>query len=795
MNRFPVLSFIFFLLFFLPQTSHAALTMLDQGTGAVSLNGHLEVLSDPSGTLTIDDVTRPGVAGRFKTTPGRFSGGYTKDVVWLRFTLQKTDAKADNEWWLEIYPPFLDYVTFYEPVNPDTTVGFGEKRSFIDKHAGRLLPLSAREIAERNFVFVVELTDTKPRTYFMRVQTTGAMFVDAKIWDIHSFAKSSGMASMLLGGFYGVLGLLVALNLIFWFVLRDRLFIIYALFLVSLALALLSANGYASLYLFPDAPYLVYLMNGISIPLILITGTLLIEELIPLDKQGFWRRSFVAVRAAAVLGILLVLAGRFRIVAGPLMFVGLYTSLACVAVSALGIYRRTPSAKLYGITFMVYYIGGIMITIRNTNLFGLSCPIMDNASQIGSAIHMVLIQIAIALRFYHMEQERKETREKMENEMIRSQKLESIAILGGGIAHDFNNMLTVIMSTVTLAKMYSGNNTNAVGKLDEAECEIMHARELTNQLLTFAKGSAPVRRLSSLSGLLRDTVEFSIKGSAVKCEFSIAGDLWPAEIDRTQISQVISNLVINAIQAMPQGGTLTVRAGNAVLDGQSGVPMAGHFVVIIIEDSGPGISPEHREKVFDPFFTTKPRGSGLGLAICYSIVSKHNGHIGMQSQAGIGSVFRVYLPASPNARVEEEPLREGRELKGSGRVLLMDDDEKLLENVGEMLEALGYEVETARNGEEALILYKRSLAFLRLFDAVVMDMTVIGGMGGRQCLQELMKLAPRVKAIVMSGYVEDNTLAEYGKYGFREALSKPFSIEELHGALQRVITDAERNNA
>ncbi len=904
-----------------PCPAHASLTVLDK-ISSVSLNGHSDVLRDPSGALTIGDVTRPGIAARFTPLSKRFSAGYTKDAVWLRFTLQRSAENTEKQWWIEIYPSFLDYVTLYEPDGPDTS---GAKILFTEKRAGRLLPMSAREIAERNFVFVVNLTDTKPHTYYIRAQTFGTMFIDAKIWDIHSFARSSGTESVLLGGFYGILGLLLVLNLIFWFILRDRLFIIYALFLVSLALALFPANGLASLYLFPDTPLLSYMMSLIGISLIMITGSLLLEELIPLDKRGLWRRSFVAVRAFAVFSILMILAGRFRIVGGPLMFVGLYLSLACIAVSALGIYRRTPSAKLYGITFMVYYIGGIMISVRNLNLFGQSYPIMDNAYQIGSAIHMILIQVAIALRFYRVEQERKEAqqraltisietekelankareweetfnsisdmvimlnrdfriikansaaarflrtgkeelinqkcymvshhdhcqpvncpcrttfdtgkpalqefyeprfecflevttspilnsagevvaavhitkdiswRKKMEEEMMRTQKLESLSVLAGGIAHDFNNMLTVIVSSVTLAKMYAGDNAIVNSKLLEAEKEIMHARELTNQLLTFARGGAPVRKLSSFRELLRDTVKFSIKGSQLKCEPVIPADLWPAEIDRVQISQVISNLVINARQAMPGGGLLKVYAANEIVnEGTELLLNPGRYVRITVEDSGTGIAPEHLSRIFDPFFSTKAGGSGLGLSISYSIVRKHNGCINVKSRGAAGSIFDVYLPASAETCVME-PALAPVELKGTGRVLLMDDDEKLLKNVSEMLSALGYEVETARNGEEAIILYKRSLALSRFFDAAVMDMTVIGGMGGRACLEEIIKLGPLVKCIVMSGYSDDPVLAEYRKYGFREALSKPFSIDELHRTLQAVIKDVEMNNA
>jgi PAS domain S-box-containing protein len=380
-------------------------------------------------------------------------------------------------------------------------------------------------------------------------------------------------------------------------------------------------------------------------------------------------------------------------------------------------------------------------------------------------------------------------RKKMEEEIIKTQKLDSIAVLAGGIAHDFNNMLTIIMSTTTLAKMYAQGDARVVAKIDEAEREIIRTRELTSQLLTFAKGGAPIKRLSTFPELLRETIEFSLKGSNVGYEMVVPDDLWAAEIDRTQISQVIGNLVLNAVQAMPSGGTIRVAASNAVIDGHAALPVSsGRYVRIVIEDSGCGIDSRHVAKIFDPFFTTKRGGSGLGLSTSYSIIKKHNGYIDVKSQAGVGSVFTVYLPATLDVP-REEPAPVDAELKGSGRLLLMDDDEKLLANVGEMLEALGYEVETARNGEEAIILYKRALAQARPFKAVVLDVTVVGGMGGEECIGHLLALDRGVRAIVISGYSEDAVLAEYGKLGFKEALAKPFTVQELQERLRKVMSE------
>src|SRR5574341_2395230 len=252
-----------------------------------------------------------------------------------------------------------------------------------------------------------------------------------------------------------------------------------------------------------------------------------------------------------------------------------------------------------------------------------------------------------------------------------------------------------------------------------------------------------------------------------------------------------------AVQAMPKGGTLRVRADNAVVDERTGLPLGpGRFVRISIEDSGVGIAPEHLPKIFDPFFTTKAGGSGLGLSTCYSIIKKHDGYIDVKSRPGAGSVFTVYLPSSHEVGVEEPVAAPVvKERNGVGKVLLMDDDERLLQTVSEMLATLGYEVETARNGEEAIILTRRSLAHGTPFQAVLLDVTVAGGMGGKDCIAELLKIAPGIKAIVISGYSEDSVLADYAQYGFQEALPKPFTIGELQGKLLDVMAGTGGGNA
>jgi CheY-like chemotaxis protein len=326
--------------------------------------------------------------------------------------------------------------------------------------------------------------------------------------------------------------------------------------------------------------------------------------------------------------------------------------------------------------------------------------------------------------------------------------------------------------------------------LMEAEKACARAADLTRQLLTFAKGGAPVRKTASLGEMIRECCEFSLRGSNVRCEFSVADDLWTVEIDVGQMSQVIQNLVINADQAMPEGGVIRVSAGNLVLDAENrplGLPLDdGRYVKVSVADRGTGISKEHLSKIFDPYFSTKHKGSGLGLAISYSIVKSHDGYLGAASELGEGTTFEIYLPAS-EVSVRPEEKKEQKLLAGEGRVLLMDDEEQLRKSAGRILNKLGYEVEFAGHGEEAIEIYQKAQASGKPFDAVILDLTVPGGMGGKETIKKLIELDPEVKAVVSSGYSNDPVMAEFKEYGFQGVLVKPYKIEELGELLHKLI--------
>jgi two-component system cell cycle sensor histidine kinase/response regulator CckA len=377
-------------------------------------------------------------------------------------------------------------------------------------------------------------------------------------------------------------------------------------------------------------------------------------------------------------------------------------------------------------------------------------------------------------------------RKRMEEDISKIQKLESIGILAGGIAHDFNNILTAILGNVSLAKIYD-LQSNVQERLTEAEKACMQAKELTQQLLTFSRGGAPVKKVTSIAHLLSDSAIFASSGSNARCECSIPDDLWAAEVDEGQISQVVNNLVINAEQAMPGGGVIKVSAENIFLS-ESVLPLEdGNYVKISVEDQGVGIPEQHLQRIFDPYFTTKQKGSGLGLATSYSIIRNHDGHIVVESILGVGTTFHIYLPASSEEAVTREKMEEEIPVMGKGNILVMDDEEFIRELVGDMLVNIGYEATTVSDGAEAVELYKEAKESGRPFDAVIMDLTVPGGMGGREALRRIMEIDPEIKAIVSSGYSNDPIMADFGKYGFSGVIAKPYKTGELSEVLYKVM--------
>jgi len=383
-------------------------------------------------------------------------------------------------------------------------------------------------------------------------------------------------------------------------------------------------------------------------------------------------------------------------------------------------------------------------------------------------------------------------RKRAEDERVRATKLESVGVLAGGIAHDFNNILTSVFANVGLSKMLASKqqapaDASIVERLAAAEKACLRARDLTKQLLTFAKGGAPIKNVASISTFITDTVEFALRGSNVRCELHLPQDLWTVEVDEGQMSQVIQNLIINADQAMPNGGVITVQARNTQIKQTTNLPVTpGRYVVVTIKDQGVGISSEYVSKIFDPYFTTKQKGSGLGLATTYSIMKRHDGHITVSSEVGVGTTFLLYIPAAQTMAIESQEEEEAL-IAGAGRILIMDDEIEIRDILGKMLQHLGYEVTYANEGNDAIRHYQNAQHHHNPFVLAIIDLTIPGGMGGRETVRRLKEIDPNVLAVVSSGYCNDPVLANPENFGFKGVIAKPYNLLDLSKVLSQIL--------
>jgi len=384
-------------------------------------------------------------------------------------------------------------------------------------------------------------------------------------------------------------------------------------------------------------------------------------------------------------------------------------------------------------------------------------------------------------------------RKKLEEERIKSQKLQSLGVLAGGIAHDFNNILTGVLGNISLARTLTEPNSKLARRLEEAEKATQRAGDLTQQLLTFSRGGEPVKKSANIKQLAIDSVSFVLRGSNVRCDFSLPDDLWPVEVDAGQMNQVFNNLIINADQAMPEGGIIRVLAENMLI-GQEKQPILpeGRYVKISVRDQGSGIPEANLGKIFDPYFTTKAKGNGLGLATVYSIINKHGGLITVESQVGVGTAFHFFLPAAELDPDDKE--HENRPpASGKGKILIMDDEEIIQEVAGEILRHLGYKVEFCNEGSEAIAKYKLAAKTGEPYDAVLLDLTIPGGMGGKETMKLLLEIDPEAKGIVSSGYSSDPILSHYGEFGFCGVVLKPYAIGEISKTMHEVLSGARHD--
>ena len=374
-------------------------------------------------------------------------------------------------------------------------------------------------------------------------------------------------------------------------------------------------------------------------------------------------------------------------------------------------------------------------------------------------------------------------RKQAEEEILKLRKLESLGVLAGGIAHDFNNLLTGLFGNIEMAKEFLPADHKSHKFLETAGRSMESATSLTTQMLTFAKGGDPIKETLSIGAVIAETAQFSLRGSNVKLQTNTVSDLWPVEADKGQLSQVVSNLVINAQQAMPDGGTITISGENVATS-------AGRHVQITVCDEGIGISPQHLDRIFDPYFSTKQRGSGLGLASTYSIITKHNGTISAASKLNEGTIFTICLPATDKkerTKPEDSLVKIGSTPVVAAHILVLDDEELVREVIGIMLEELGHKISYAVQGREAIKKYQEAWQNNSQYDAVITDLTIPGGMGGQEAAEEILKINPQAKIIVSSGYATDPVMANYEDYGFHDRVVKPYRFMELKKVIERVM--------
>jgi PAS domain S-box-containing protein len=402
-------------------------------------------------------------------------------------------------------------------------------------------------------------------------------------------------------------------------------------------------------------------------------------------------------------------------------------------------------------------------------------PIRDKESQV----------VGVVLVFRDVSHE-----QKMEEELLKIRKLESLGVLAGGIAHDFNNILAAILGNIELTTFrIAKEDTKSIALLESAKKATKRATKLTQQLLTFSKGGDPVREEIILPELISESAEFVLHGSQVACRYNFPDNLWKVDVDSGQIGQVIQNIILNAKHAMPGGGTITIHCKNITDPAAESLLSVnqGNYVRITLQDTGIGIPKRIIDKIFDPYFSTKQEGSGLGLAICHSIINKHQGYITVDSISGKGTNFTVYLPATIHSSITDADTQGTTVSVKAAKVMVMDDEEMLLNVTRSQLTVLGHESVLVTSGEQAINKYQELQDKGTPVDIVIMDLTIPGGMGGKEAAQKLLQIDPKAKIIVASGYSNDPVMADYKKYGFSGSLAKPFDLNELSNAIASVL--------
>ncbi|MBN1797879.1 MAG: response regulator [Spirochaetales bacterium] len=460
----------------------------------------------------------------------------------------------------------------------------------------------------------------------------------------------------------------------------------------------------------------------------------------------------------------------------------------------------TGNENVSVIAFSIREISTYFSTSYENTITPLVASLKEKSRQIQLQILRVFVILTLGIItvtiFLYLVLKKEEIKRKTQLQHMESEKtkLESIGLLASGIAHDFNNFLTAIMGNISIAKTRIPQQNELFTILNDAEKASLQAKSLTGQFLTFATGGSPIKKLEAVQGIIRETCTFILRGSNIRCEYNLPDDLWNTEIDKDKICEVIDNIVLNSMQAMPEGGIITVNAENVTITKKHPKQyQPGRYVHISIKDTGSGIPEVIKHHIFNPYFTTKKQGSGLGLSVSYSIIKKHQGYLDFESEQGVGTTFHIYLKASLKQLQSTKSIAK-EEKHGHGCVLLMDDEEGIRKTTSLMLHNLGYTTLVAKDGDEAIKLYSDSFKNNNNCKIAILDLTIRGGISGERVLKTLLAINPGVTAIVSSGYSNNDILSEYRKHGFKGILKKPYTINELSQVLELAQAEDEKDD-
>jgi len=761
--------------------------VLEDGTSNYDLAGRVMVLEDKSRSLTPAEVLSGAADARFSAPPNsELNYSFSRSAYWVRFTLENR-ASHIAMWILVIPYPVIDSAVLY------CRSGTG---GIIEIKNGDSLPFRDRPIASNNLAYVVPQKTGETQTYYLKVTSNNSIVIPMEIMSAREFAKRSSTEQMIMGFYYGLLFIMMLYSFLMFIALRDLSYLLYSALTSCAIIYFMSLHGHTYIFLWPDspdwgdlAPVMFMMLSGLFL-------LLFVRRYFDIARHSRFLDGGVKLLIGLISAVIIASFFIERILTNSLASV--FTASALVVSFAGGIIlmkKKVRRAKAFTITWMIFLAGALMHAMRGFSILTNYRGILG-FMEVSYAVAQLFFFMSIVYMIDREKEERLAVQEALLEKMklieeseerfgrrLQSDRMKSIAVFAGGIAHDFNNLLTAIIGNISIVRNLDGVPGQVTDFLADAEKASLQAKNLTAQLLSFTRGGEPVRQVVPMSGILADVVNLSLSGTNVRGKLDIEDGLWCALANEGQVHQALQNLVLNARESMPDGGIITIKARNVTIADSNEFNLApGPYLRISVLDHGVGIPSDRLGEIFFPYYTTKKTGSGLGLAVCYSVVNRHGGHIGVRSIPGEGSEFTIYLPAGTGASQEKVAPAAAVEVEGK-RVLIMDDEEMVLDIGERMLEKLGIPVTRARTGEEAIALFRESMNGGHAFDAVILDLTVRGGMGGGEAVARILELDPGARVIASSGYATDPIMANYREYGFSGVLPKPYRFNELKEVL------------